>query len=243
MLGASRTVARVDDDRPGTEVLMVAGTTDSRLARRVALGCAVAAGLAFVVLYLAAIRTRSGQEADIRLYTRAQIGDGELDAVAGTLRVLVPAGLAVLAAGLGLVALVRRRWAPIVSAAAIVVLSVGLDRALRDVVLDRPYLGDLGDTHNTLPSGHVGATTALAVAVVVLWPWRWRVVPILLAVLATGVVSAATVVTRTHRPSDALGAVLVVVAITAVVAWASSRRRDRPGGDAPPGGHPAESTG
>lgn len=240
MLGASRTVARVDDDRPGTEVLMVAGTRDSRLARRVA----VAAGLAFVVLYLAAIRTRSGQEVDIGLYTRAQIGNGELDAAVGTLRALVPAGLAVLAAGLGLVALVRRRWAPIVSAVAIVVLSVGLDRLLRDVVLDRPYLGDLGDlggTDNTFPSGHVGATAALAVAVVVLWPWRRRVAPILLAVLATAVVSAATVVTRAHRPSDTLGAVLVVLAITAVVAWASSRRRDRPGGDAPPGGHPAES--
>lgn len=214
---------------------MVGGTGDSRLAQRVALGCAVAAGLAFVVLYLVAIHTRGGQELDIRLYVQAQVDDRGLDNLASTLGAVVPVGLAAGVAGLGLVALVRRRWVPIVSAGAIVVLSVGLVRVLRDVVLDRPYLGDLGYTHNTFPSGHAGATAALATAAVVLWPWRRRVAAVLMMVLATVVVSTATVVTRAHRPSDALGGVLVVVAVTAMVTWASSRWLDRPGVTTPPG--------
>jgi membrane-associated phospholipid phosphatase len=92
-------------------------------------------------------------------------------------------------------------------------------RTLRDQMLTRPWFGDFGPPHNTLPSTHMAVVTSLAVAVVLFLrlsppsaraegrPRRrlgWVIVWLGAALVAEG---TATVVSYAHRPSDVVAGV------------------------------------
>ncbi|MGC0142892.1 phosphatase PAP2 family protein [Pseudactinotalea sp. Z1732] len=66
---------------------------------------------------------------------------------------------------------------------------------------------------NTLPSGHVSLSAALAVAIMILWPSRARW-PIVVAGVLLATASLASVVAHAHRPSDVVASVLLTGAVT-----------------------------
>lgn len=188
--------------------------------------------LAFVGLYVWTVRTEAGQWLDIQLFSKAQTSNELIVAAAGVARRGLPMILAaayVLVAG---VALLRGRLRLSVVTAMLVVLSAGTARGLRDVVLDRPYLGDHGYLENTFPAGHVTVTVALAVAIAMVAPVHRRGQACVLtgvAVLVIVLASVASVIGHAHRPSDVLGAVLLVGAV-AGAAKAALRPAQAPDG-------------
>lgn len=179
------------------------------------MGLACGAGL--MVLYLWAVRTEAGQRWDIELFARLQSVDDGMQQAASTLRWLLPAVLAVPCAMLAAVRLRARSITAVVAAVLIGVLSVGLARVLRLDVLERPELGDYGYAYNTYPSGHVAATAALAVAVLILTARRWRLLAAVGVVPLVALACVASVIGHAHRPSDVLGAVLLVGSVTGLV--------------------------
>ena len=175
---------------------------------------AVALAVGFVALYWWAVRTSAGQRQDILVFADAQALNQALAPVAGALRPGLPTAIGLLVLVLGAISAYRRHWRPLAAAAVIVLVSVVLSETLKEDVLERPYLGDLGYTVNSFPSGHVTAATALVVATLLLWP---PALPRGAPWVAGGVVLAAcvaSVVGHAHRPSDALASVLLVGSVT-----------------------------
>lgn len=184
-----------------------------------AVGAVLAA--AFLALDLWAVRTEDGQSADIDLLVTLQSLNPALGPAATVLRPGLVVGGALACVALGVLALARRRWRSLCAAVLVVALSVGGTWALKELVLERPYLGDYGYTVNTFPSGHVSATLALVAAAALLSPaWRtpasrWLFRLALLAVAVAACVSS--LLEHVHRPSDVVGSVLLVGSVTALV--------------------------
>ena len=175
---------------------------------------------AFLAVYQWAVRTADGQSADIDLLVTLQDLNPALGPAATALRPgLVLAG-ALGCSVLGVLALTRRRWRSLCAAVTVVVASVGGTWALKEIVLDRPYLGAYGYTVNTFPSGHVSATLALVAAAALLSPaWRTPATRHLfhLVLLAVAVAACmASLLEHVHRPSDVVGSVLLVGCATAL---------------------------
>lgn len=179
---------------------------------------------AFVLLYAVAVRTGPGQEFDNWAFGVAQrrLGVGPLQEWWPWLaRVGLPFALGAVVAVLGLISMPRHPWRA-ASAALVVGMSTLLSRTLQDG-LPRPAMGqDLWYVGNTFPSTHVAATVALLVAVWLLWAtrpgWLVRVLSAAAVLVAVG-----NVVGHAHRPSDALGSVLLVAVVTRVVQLAGGR--------------------
>lgn len=169
-----------------------------------------------LALYAWCVLTPAGQRLDNLLFVRAQTFDAVLAPPATLLRQgLVPLGA--LAVGvLGVLAARRHAWCDAAAAAAVIAVSLGLSEVLK-ARLDRAYFGDGGYRQNTFPSGHVTIVAALAVGAVLLWPSpRPSVVPLTAAGVSV-VAGLASVVGFAHRPSDAVGSILVVLLVTAAV--------------------------
>ena len=183
------------------------------------LAVGVVLAVAFCALYRWAVQTSAGQVSDINQFAALQVLNPTLGPVATVLR---PGLIAVGAAAcvvLGVAAVARGRWRSLTAAALVVVVSVASSRALKDLILERPYLGEHGYTTNTFPSGHVSASLALLVAIALLAPrWRSRRAAALTAVclVVVGTVACGvSLLEHVHRPSDVLGSVLLVGAVTA----------------------------
>ncbi|MGH1561892.1 phosphatase PAP2 family protein [Mumia sp. DW29H23] len=167
-------------------------------------------------LYGGAVLTGEGQVVDASAFT----GVARFDTVgvdpAGALREVAPLLALVVVVVMAVAALRRGRSRDVAAAVVIVGASFVAARALK-AVLDRPYLGDNGYLDNTFPSGHAAGLTALLVAAVVLAPPSARTAR-LSVVLATvaAVGGYASVVSYAHRPSDVVGAVLVVAVVATV---------------------------
>lgn len=189
---------------------------------------------AVLVVYGWAVRSEAGQRADIHLLVVLQDLNPALGPAATVLRPgLVVAG-ALVCGALGVLALTRRRWRSLGAAVTVVALSVGGTWALKEVVLDRPYLGEFGYTVNTFPSGHVSATLALVAAAALLSPaWRTPTARRAYLLSLTAVALAAclsSLLEHVHRPSDVVGSVLLVGSATALaVALFRPSPPDQPG--------------
>jgi membrane-associated phospholipid phosphatase len=102
----------------------------------------------------------------------------------------------------------RRLWTS-VAAVGVVLGSVAAARVLKAVVV-RPDLGVPGSsTHNSFPSGHVAAATALLLAFLLVLPPVARRIVLVPGVVLVLVVAAATMITGWHRLSDLVGGALV----------------------------------
>ncbi len=165
-------------------------------------------GGALVGLYVAAVRTSTGQKVDGGAFTSVAGLHERYGAVAGGLRTGLPLLAAVGVVGLGVVALRQGRGRPI-AGALLALLAVPAARLLRET-LDRPYLGDNGYLHNTFPSGHAAALGAVLLAAQLLVPPARRRTGTTLALTLVAAAGAfANVVSYAHRPSDVAGGLLL----------------------------------
>ncbi|MCG5437627.1 phosphatase PAP2 family protein [Micromonospora foliorum] len=193
-------------------------------------------GLFALVLTAAVfVRTYPGQWLDGVLLPRAERGGGyeQQTVLVGPARsVLATFGSPTLiAALLGVVLLVgvlRRRLVAGVVGVGLVVCVVLVAGAVKSA-LPRPELQiESSTTHNSFPSGHVAAATALLLAFMLVlpgWARRWLAVP---GAVAVSVIASATMIAGWHRFSDVLGGVLLGVtlfclAAAALAAWPGDR--------------------
>ncbi|MGA0567157.1 phosphatase PAP2 family protein [Rathayibacter sp. KR2-224] len=114
-------------------------------------------------------------------------------------------------------AVVRRRWRDALTAALVVAISTLSCEALK-VVLPRPALGVIGYDDNTFPSGHMALAFSAALAIAITDPLpRWRRQVVACAFGLTIVVGWASTISFAHRPSDVMGAGLVVAVVMSAV--------------------------
>ncbi|MFE3289403.1 phosphatase PAP2 family protein [Rhodococcus sp. NPDC059234] len=96
--------------------------------------------------------------------------------------------------------------------------------------LNRPSLDGLV-MHNSFPSGTLTAVAAVACTAVLATPRRWRPVAAVNAALVTTGTAVTVVVLRWHRPSDALGALLIVGCFTLIASAFTTTDAPVGGGD------------
>jgi membrane-associated phospholipid phosphatase len=187
----------------------------------VLLGLAGGAVLVCFVVYLLAVQTRWGQRLDATALTgRAALRPRTIHAAAQLLTTISVASLVLVGGLIVLIALARRRPLLSLGAGAVIAGSVMTTEVLKHVLLPRPYFGirDAVGIHSSYPSGHTTVAFSLAIAALLVAPSRSRTaVGIIGSLYAIGI-GIAVVATGNHRPSDPIGAVMVVIAWGALVA-------------------------
>ncbi len=225
-----------------TETSDVVDARDDRTQpQRGLLAVAAAAVSLLVLLYLFAVQTSWGQRLDATaLQGRRGLHREGIHAAARLLTTIDVASLALLGGAIVLVALVRGRPRLAVSAFVLIAGSSITTEILKRVVLPRPDFGvfDGVGPGPTFPSGHTTVALSLGVGAMIVSPIRWRAVVAVLGAVFASVIGAATVASAAHRPSDPIGAALVVTAWAATV-LASLIEGDRDAGPGrPPGREP-----
>ncbi|MBG6105197.1 membrane-associated phospholipid phosphatase [Micromonospora vinacea] len=181
------------------------------------------------------VRTDSGQWLDGVLLPRAERGGGYeqqtvlVDPAKSVLATFGdPTLIAVLLGVVLLVGVLRRRLVAGVVGVGMVVCAVLVASAVKSA-LPRPDLQiESSTTHNSFPSGHVAAATALLLAFMLVlpgWARRWLAVP---GAAGVSVIASATMIAGWHRFSDVLGGVLLGVTVfclaaAALAAWPGDR--------------------
>ncbi|WP_406064289.1 phosphatase PAP2 family protein [Micromonospora sp. NBC_00860] len=181
------------------------------------------------------VRTDSGQWLDGVLLPRAERGGGYeqqtvlVDPAKSVLATFGdPTLIAVLLGVVLLVGVLRRRLVAGVVGVGMVVCAVLVAGAVKSA-LPRPDLQiESSTTHNSFPSGHVAAATALLLAFMLVlpgWARRWLAVP---GAAGVAVIASATMIAGWHRFSDVLGGVLLGVTVfclaaAALAAWPGDR--------------------
>jgi membrane-associated phospholipid phosphatase len=186
---------------------------------RALLALAGACAVLTVVLEVLAVRTVEGQRLDDAALGNLSPGSptAVVNATSDLLDTISAASLFLLGAGIMAIALLRRR--PLVAAGAgVIVLGANLTTQALKRELGRPDLLPSSLPEGSFPSGHVTVAMSLAMALVLVAPpaLRWLAAAAGSA-YAIGV-GVAVVLLDWHRPSDVLGAYLVTVTWTALVA-------------------------
>lgn len=179
-------------------------------------------GPALVVAFLASagvwavwrvfVSTRTGRLLDEAAFEGAEFGRNELwDAAESVLDVIsIPFIIGVLLATM-LLAVLRRRVLLAVQVA-FLMGGANLTTQLLKMVFDRPEVGAADALPNSLPSGHTTAAASVAAALVLVVPRRLRPAAAVGGAVYTVATGVSTLVAGWHRPSDAVAAVLVVLA-------------------------------
>lgn len=163
------------------------------------------------------VGTGSGQVVEAAALSGARYGQTRLWQLAEPVLDVVSMSFVVGGTAVAVViALLRRRWALAVQAVLLVAGANIGTQLLKHGYFDRPELG--GDVSaNTLPSGHTTVAASFAAALVLVAPRRARPLLALLGAGYTAATGISTLIGRWHRPSDAVAAVLVVLAVAALV--------------------------
>ena len=180
---------------------------------RKTLAVSALSALLFAAVYLLAVRTGTGQRFENDVWLGAgQTAEQRPIQAAGALNLIGNwTGIAAVAV-IFLIGLLRRRVALAVAGVAVIGASVGTAEYLKDT-LARPNLvpGWPDDAGNSFPSGHTTIAMAVMFALILVAPYRIRaLVASCSAALATEI-GALTIIARWHRPSDTLGADLLVL--------------------------------
>jgi membrane-associated phospholipid phosphatase len=179
---------------------------------------AFASAAAVLVLYLLVVRTYWGQ----RLDEHAFVGHDffiSREAQADSFLRIVSIGSLLLATTLvAAVAAVRRRPRLALLAAASIAGSILCTEVLKHVILERPAIIASNIVDNSYPSGHTTIGMAVAVAAMLVVPRRLLLPTALGAGLFGSAFGVAVVAAGWHRPSDAVGAFCVVIAVAALCA-------------------------
>lgn len=181
----------------------------------VSLLMALASAAAVWVLARAAVGTASGQRMDQLILSGAQAHEGRLAEYAqiAILSVSAPAVIALLAIAAVLV-LLRRRGDLLLPIGLVVLGANVTTQVLKHLVITREALGPgIEITPNSFPSGHT-TLAATALVAVVLASGGARVVLAPLGAAWTAAAGIGTLVEGWHRPSDVVGAIVVVAAWT-----------------------------
>ncbi|HEX3898040.1 MAG TPA: phosphatase PAP2 family protein [Mycobacteriales bacterium] len=206
-----------------------AAKDDRTLIRPLLIAAAVAAILA-VTAYLLIVRTRLGQRFDnAALVGSLQQSDTSRLHDASFLGHITTKSFAAALIGMVLIGLARRRPRLGVTVAATALVGLlGID-FIKDHVLTRPFLvaSDATRTANTFPSGHTAIAIGGAFALVVLSPPLIRGVVAILAGAYSWAVAADVQSAGWHRPSDAIGSVLICFALICVAVVVLARFRPR----------------
>ncbi len=198
--------------------------------RRSLVSLAVAGSVLLAALYAIAVRTAWGQHLDTAaLRGRHVLSAGDIR-VAQRLHTTVDlASITLFGAAILLVALIRGRRRLAIGVAAIIVGSTVTTELLKRV-LGRPRLAAVDPLKHaaTFPSGHTTIAMALCVGAMLVAPLRLRGGIATLGVIFTAMIGCSLVITASHRPSDTIGAMLVVTIWTAAVTAALVRAKPPP---------------
>ena len=202
------------------------GNPRGRLPRALVALSAVAAA-AVLGLYLLVVRTYWGQRLDEHAFVGHDFFAARAAQADDFLR-LVSIGSLVLAIVLvAAVAIFRRRPLLALLAAASVVGSVFVTEVLKLFLLERPPLVASFIFDNSYPSGHATVGMSVAVAAMLVVPRRLVIPTAIGAGLFGSAFGVAVVAAGWHRPSDAVGAFLVVISVAAACAALSHVFPDR----------------
>lgn len=188
-----------------------------RPAGLVALGLASVTGV--VATFAIFVRTHYGQRIDQGAFEGRGLATPGAREAAGDLLTTISIGSLVVAIAL-LVgqALVRRRIALALVAAAVIAGSIITTETLKHGLLQRPDLIGMAPFANTFPSGHATIALGVGVAATLVVPPRLRRPVAFLAVAYAVAVGVALLAAGWHRPSDIAGGYFVVVAWAAAAA-------------------------
>lgn len=195
---------------------------------------AVLSAVLLAVVYVIAVHTSWGQRIDEAALDGRTTRVGVLRATDRLLDTISIASLALGTLAIAAVALVRHRPHLALTAAVVIGGSIATTELLKRVVLDRPNLLDLTDPSqqlNWFPSGHSTVAMSLAIGLVLVVAEEYRPVAALAGLVYATLVGAGTVTVGWHRPSDVLGAYLVVMvwagAVVAALLLTEGAVRDR----------------
>lgn len=176
--------------------------------RHLAVGIAVVSvfiGLAFV-----AIGTSAGQFVDDSAILTARSADFGVDLTAVVVSAPVASAVAVLIVGLAGIAL--GRYAAVARALIVCVGANITTQMLKNDLIDRPHFSDsLVFSPNSFPSGHATLAFSVVAFLFIVVPRAAARVVGVPVVIWSGAVACGTVVIGWHRPSDVIGACLVVI--------------------------------
>lgn len=175
------------------------------------------------MLYVLFVLTPGGQLADIAVFGPLHWLSESGLVVAGAVRDVLMFTAAVVAVVLAVVALLQGRWRDVMTATAFAVVATGVALVLK-AALPRPYFADFGYVENTFPSGRTAAVVAALVAAMwLLQDGRRRHWAVAVFSLVGAAHAFLSVMTFAHRPSDVLGATLLVGGIAALIGFVPSR--------------------
>ena len=173
---------------------------------------AAAAGLGVALLYVLAVRTGDGRRLDDLTWGSFAPGSRAVEGTKDLLNTISVSSLALLGLAIMAVALLRAR-PRVALGAGVLVLGANLTTQWLKATLGRPGLDEAG----TYPSGHVTVAMSLAMALVLVAPPWARPVAALLGTAYASAIGVGVIAASWHRPSDVVGAYLVVVGWTAAV--------------------------
>lgn len=169
-----------------------------------------------LVLYVAVVRTYWGQRLDEHAFAGRAAVEGKASAPADDLLSLISTGTLILAVVvLAVLALVQRRPAMAVLAFVVVAGSLAVTEVLKLEILTRPPLVSSAVLDNSYPSGHTTIGIAVGLAMLLIAPPRLRLPAAIGAAALAAAVGIATVAAGWHRPSDAVAAYFVALAVAA----------------------------
>jgi len=188
--------------------------------RRVLFGIAAFAMVLLFGVYLCAVRTPWGQRLDATAIRGRLVLSRHDIRVAARLHTTIDiASVALLGGAVVLVAFLRGRRRLMLGVGVLMMGSLATTETLKRV-LGRPRLAATDPLRYlpTFPSGHTTIAMALSVGALFVAPRRYRTAVAVAGVVFAAAVGCSVVVTASHRPSDAIGATLVVTAWAAVIA-------------------------
>lgn len=213
-------------------------TDDVALGRRRAVRMVLIAAVSIVLLaavYLVAVHTEWGQRIDDAALDGRTTRAGVQHATTRLLDTISVSSLVLGTGAVVVIALARHRPHLALTAVVMILGANVSTQLLKKVVLDRPDLAVHEDAHemsNWFPSGHATVAMSLAIALVLVVSVNARPWAALGGLAYATLVGAGTVTAGWHRPSDVIGAYLVVTAWTgasvAMLIWAEGAERARP---------------
>ena len=182
------------------------------------IGLSLLSAIGFAVVYLIFVRTHYGQRADDAALTGRAVAERSTDAADHLLNTITIGSLVLAIALLVAQALIRRRPDLSLVAAAVIVGAVLAAEAFKHELLNRPDLVVGPLPLPSYPSGHTAVAFSVGVAATLCVPLHLRRRTALIALLYGAAVAIATLAAGWHRPSDAAGSLLLVIAVAAAIA-------------------------
>jgi membrane-associated phospholipid phosphatase len=189
----------------------------------------IACVVALALLYVLAIRTGWGQRLDNAALTGRTTRASVLRATDHLLNTISIASLVLVGGTIVLIAILRNKPHLALTAAVIVGGANLTTQLLKSSILSRPTLTDPDPLGPSFPSGHSTVAFSLVIALVLVVPARARGTTAVLAFAYAALVGMGVVTAGWHRPSDVIGAQLVVIGwsaftVAGLLAWRGAAR-------------------